>query len=77
MTTKLTKAVARLSDARAPYKASGWRPIVVGLHPNDTITLRLKGTRFTLTLDIRETYYHALKLHAAQVRAERKAARKR
>lgn len=75
MTTKLTKSVVRESGARAPYKANEYRNIVVGMHRNDTITFRPKGTQFKLVADIRDLYYHVLKLHAAQEKANKKAAK--
>ena len=76
MPTKLTKPVSRETETTIPYKGSKRRIMVVTLCANDTLEFRPKGTRQRITLPLLDLYYFAIKLRAAQIKAEKAAKRK-
>lgn len=76
MTTKLNKPISRETETSIPYKGSKRRIMVVTLCPNDTLEFRPKGTRQRITLPLLDLYYFAIKLRAAQLKAEKAANRK-
>lgn len=76
MTTKAKKAVFREVDAKV-----GGRALIVGIHPNGWITVRLKGTRRTAEAPASWIYRnregiatHQAKLARRRARKERRAA---
>ena len=73
--TPLRKPVARLASVTVRDRSKR-RAIVVALLPGDVIELRLHGTRRRYSLSVESAYYHAVRLEAGRLMAERKAKRK-
>jgi hypothetical protein len=80
MTTTATKPIYRLiRSALVSERAKDvhGRPIIVGVHPDGTLTFRLKGTRAILEMHVLHAYELARRAAMREERARRKSAREK
>lgn len=71
----ITKAVSRKTSGTV-RDGSKRRPLVITIHPGDTLTLRPLGTRREEVIDIYAAYDWQMKRRVAEERAAKKAKKK-